>query len=224
MASGIGEHWLAGVMFLLAPIACAAADASDIIFSGGFEWVCSPQLALPDGMRTWQPVGNISYGSDTTHVRPNVNITEWDNLWGFSSVIDSVPVSWPGFSDAPAPTLRNFGKWNYVAAHFRTPAAPGNLSGRFGYSEVPSSPPARVTMAISSTCGDFAAHLPTPGCLKADVDAGNALVFWHFSTTAPDTACALQPGADYYVNIMIANPESVVPQAVVVGMNSVWQP
>ena len=38
------------------------------------------------------------------------------------------------------------------------------------------------------------------------------------------TPSALQPGADYYVNIMIANPESVVPQAVVVGMNSVWQP
>jgi hypothetical protein len=121
------------------------------------------------------------------------------------------------------PVIRNVGRSSYVAAHFHTLTAPGNLSGRFSYGEYPSPLAPGITMAISSACGDFETHLPTPGCLKADIAPGNPLVLWHFSTSAPDTACALQPDTDYYVNLMVAHPESVGADTVAIGVNLVWQ-
>lgn len=213
---GIDRRWLAGA-FALASCVASATDASDLIFFGGFDWSCASQIALPDGARTRQPVGNISYGT-YPQIRPSVDMTEWNNLWGLYTVTDNPPLPWPGVYGS-APVIRNFGTWSYVGAHFRTDAAQA-VQGHFAYPVYVPGPD--ITLAISAACGDFAAHLPAPGCISSAAAPGDMLVAWRVGDgSAP---CSLQPYSDYYVNIIVAHPDAVTTPTVMVGVNSIFQP
>ena len=193
------------------------AAAGDRIFASGFEWICPPQITLPDGDRTRQVVGNVSYGT-TPQTRPLINLAEWVNLWGYFRADQAPPpVSWPGIAGS-APVIRNFGRRSYLGLHFHTPDEVAGLSGFFERPEYLSAPD--LTIAISGTCGDFSENLPTPGCLASDVPVSQPVVRWLFQGVNPDASCILQPDSDYYVNITVAHPEDGGSNEIPVGVTS----
>lgn len=144
----------------------------------------------------------ISYPNQSgDRVRSNVDITQFANLFGYSSVNDAPPpVAWPG-QDGSQPAIRTFGKTQFVAAQFRVP---GNvdpaLRGNFGYGSYYSGP--LVTLAISETCGDF--NPASSVCVKTAA-GGDSLTRWAINPPSSGY-CKLNPNTDYYVNIKLTNP------------------
>lgn len=127
------------------------------------------------------------------------------------------PLRWPGVAGS-APAIRNFGKNSYVGLHFHTPDDAGTLSGYFVRPAYWSGP--SLTIAISGSCGDFSQDLPTPGCLASDVAVKESVAHWFFQSGNPGPFCALQPGSDYYVNIMLTHPQDANSNEIPVGVTS----
>lgn len=192
-----------------------AATQPDAIFKDGFQFnsaACPIIIDPGDGLfRTLLLRGNITYGVYQAQ-RPNVDLTEFDNVWGHNSATDS-GTPWPGVGGA-APVIRNASTLSYVSARFEVPL--GTRSSANGFFSHPSyiAPPAgpggerqRLTMAISQQCGDFTDYLPTPGCLVENVPASDAvLTRWKLTANAPGSQCNLWPGGAYYVNMMFTDP------------------
>lgn len=186
----------------------------DGLFADGFDEStdCAATIETPAGPRTRVLRADISYGVYQAQ-RRNVDITEWDGLWGYNSVTGPV-TPWPGVGGA-APVIRVFPRDGYIAAHFRTPDSGGPLrSGGFLNPSYVAGP--NVVMAISRRCGDFTEHLDTPGCLVSTQygsppwtgvpTADMPLAQWKQTPTAPAAWCNLQPETDYWVNVMFADP------------------
>ena len=198
----------------LLAVAASSAQAApppwdEVVFADAFEGpaTCPQTIIIPDGTRRTRLLNsNISYGVSVA-VRPSVFLAEYDNIWGHNTPYDGI-TPWPGVTGS-APVLRSFHRWNYVAAHFRTPATvPPGYSGRFVNPATIAGP--NITMAISRACGDFATHLPSPGCITRDVPTADAyMVFWQFNTSSPQMACNLQTDTDYYINIIQSDQESL---------------
>jgi len=186
----------------------AASPWGEVVFADAFEGLatCPSTVLVPDGTtRTRLFNSNISYGVFPPF-RPAAYLGEYDNIWGHNTPYDGV-TAWPGVAGA-APVIKEFHRWNYIAAHFRTPStvSPG-FASRFVNPTAIGGP--NSTMAISRACGDFANHLPTPGCLSRDVPTADAqMVYWQFSTWSPQTACNLETDTDYYVNIIQSDEDS----------------
>lgn len=167
---------------------------------------CPATINTADGTRTLLTSSGISYGVYPPQ-RSNVNVTEWNNIWGYNNTTATTPVPWPGVGGA-SPVLRNFGRSNYLGAHFRTTAST-SYTGNYSIPSFASGP--NVTMAISTQCGDFTDHLPTPGCIAADVATADAnAVQWKLTSNAPSSWCNLQPNTDYYLNMMFVDHASTV--------------
>ena len=163
---------------------------------------CPATINTTDGSRTLLVSSGISYGTYPSPIRPNVNLTEWNNLWGYNNTTATQPVAWPGVGGA-APVVRSFTRTSYIGAHFKTGAST-TPSGDFWIPTYAAGP--NVTMAISTQCGDFSEHLPTPGCLKTNVaTADQAAVAWKLTSNNPTGSCNLQPNTDYYVNLMLTD-------------------
>jgi len=114
------------------------------------------------------------------------------------------------FASEPAPTILGFKRDSYVGIHFKTPVSPPQGSAGTWFNPT-SNPGPNLTMAISTECGDFSAHLPSPGCLVPNVPSADApMVYWWFGTTFPNTTCNLQPNTNYYVNIMQTDKASTL--------------
>lgn len=185
---------------------CRAAPSQDEIFWDNFGG-CDAKITMPDGStRTLQTRSNVTYGVYNAPLRYNVDLSEWDSIWGHGNATDGV-TPWPGVGGS-APVLRQFKRGSYFGAHFKTGAAFGinafftNPSGVGG---------PNVTMAISSACGDFAKRLPTPGCVKSDVPTSDeTMVLWKFTPKNPTGSCNLQPYTDYFVNMTFTDPASTV--------------
>lgn len=187
----------------------ALAQSNDPVFADSYEVMgaCPAQIDTPTGARALLYRSNISYGINQL-IRPNMNLDQWDNLWGYNNTTSPNTAAWPGVGGA-SPVVLGFMRRSYFGAHFKTPAAPGNMSGNFVNPTFFGGP--NVTMAISTVCGDFSNHLPTPGCLAENVPTSDAnLVMWKFTTNAPGSWCNLQPNTDYYVNVMYTSPTSNV--------------
>lgn len=188
------------------------AVSDDTIYQNGFEALACPAIIMaPDGPRTWLKRSNVGYGAypGVNGTRSNVDITEWDNVWGYNGTQPGPPWPWPGVSGS-APIFKNFRRDSYVALHFHTPAAPNPFLAST-FVNPTANPGPGLTMAISYACGDFYASLPTAGCLKEDVPSADApMVYWQFRDTSPATACNLMPNTDYWVNIMQTDRNSTV--------------
>jgi len=185
--------------------ASAVGTSSDITVTAPVAG-CPTTITTSDGPRTLLTTSGISYGVYPQQ-RPNVNVTEWNNIWGYNNTTASSPTPWPGVGGA-SPVLRNFTRTSYIGAHFRTGSST-SWTGNFSNPSFAAGP--NVTMAISTVCGDFSDHLPTPGCLTQDVPTADAnLVKWKFTTNAPGSYCNLQPNTDYYVNMMFTDHTSTV--------------
>lgn len=197
---------------LAAALPCAAITASaqgnDALFATSFEiTACPPLIDTPNGARALLYRSDISYGVGQA-TRQNMGLSEWDNLWGYNNTTTPGSTPWAGIGGA-SPVVLAFTRRSYFGAHFRTPTTPGTMSGNFSNPSFYGGP--NVTMAISTVCGDFSDHLPTPGCLADDVPTSDAnLVSWKFTPNAPNSWCILQPNTDYYVNIKNTDPTSNV--------------
>lgn len=163
---------------------------------------CPQQVTLPDGsMRHLVTRASISYGVYQAE-RPNVRVTEWEDVWGYNDALAPLPAAWPGVGGA-APVIRVFPAGGYLCLHFRTPVNIASYHGSFSNPSYVAGPD--VTMAVSALPGDFSAALPTAGCLVRDVPTSDRnLILWKGTPNAPGSWCNLRPDADYYVNIAFA--------------------
>lgn len=200
-ASGAGSLALTLTCYNADSSATAIGQSSAIAVTVAPAGACPASITTSDGARTLLLTSGISYGV-YPGIRPNVNLSQWDNIWGHNSTTDGT-TPWPGVGGS-SPVIRSFGRSQYVGAHFKTRSSVTGLSGGFSNPSFAAGP--NITMAISTACGDFSANLPTAGCLRADVPTADAnLVQWKFSTNAPGSYCNLQPNTDYYVNIMLTD-------------------
>lgn len=186
--------------------ASAVGDSSNISVSptpdGG---ACPTTINAPDGTRTLLTTASINYGVYPT-VRPNVDLLQWDNIWGHNSTVDPV-TPWPGVGGA-SPVIRQFPRTAYLCAHFRTTADTTRL-GQYVNPSLVAGP--NVTMAISTSGGDFADHLPTPGCYESNFPTSDATIMsWKLTANNPTGSCNLQPNTDYYLNLMFTQSASTV--------------
>ena len=199
---------LAGLLFVLAaPCSAMPPPWDEIVFTDSFEPenACPDSIVLPDGTRRQRLFkSDIQYGAQPSY-RRDVNLAEYDAIWGYNNTYDNVAAPWPGVTGA-APVFKQFHRWNYVAAHFRTPASvPPGMYGSYVNPASIATP--TTTIAISYACGDFTRRLPSPGCLGRNVpSADTMLLFWQFHTNSPALACDLRPNTDYYINVIQSDP------------------
>lgn len=155
---------------------------------------------------------DISYGYAPA-VRTGVDVTEWSGIWGHWSATDATQ-PWPGFAVAgTVTTIRQFGRHNFVAAHFNTGTNGGTVRGNYVF---PSNfPGPNIDMSVSTTCGDFNPNGANPACLATNiVSADSFFLYWNFSGGSPNFECQMQPNTDYYTNIRLTDPNSAMECAV----------
>ena len=176
-------------------VGSVTSQPTAVVVSGGSSDNC-PSTPLTRLVTASIKYPNI-YQSPT---RPNVDVTQYDNIWGHMNNTDAT-TPWPGVSGTQ-PALLNWSKTQYVAAKFHVPAGQSQASyGWQGYGSYYSGP--ALTLAISTTCGDFA---PTnPQCVSTR-SGGESFAKWRI---VPATInCPLAPNADYFINIKMVNPLS----------------
>ena len=82
---------------------------ADTIFGSGFDDLDGCPLGR-------QTVADIDYLGQCVHF--GVDVREWSNIWGYSC---DVPGTTPFPGLGTDPTIMNFGKATYIAAHFQVP-------------------------------------------------------------------------------------------------------
>lgn len=179
------------------------------IFANGFDPpvpVGCPASVTLDGIpRTRLTVSNIAYGASLT-TRPAVRLDEYGAVYSYNSGAPGPVLPFPGLAGS-APRYMAFRPSSYIGLRFTVPADidPRSAGRWMAPSAWPGSLP--ITVAVSSACGDFSAHLPSTGCRVQGVPAADAqLVFWTLSGASPATSCVLRPGGVYYLNIAQTDP------------------
>ncbi|MET0230159.1 MAG: hypothetical protein ABW186_04430 [Rhodanobacteraceae bacterium] len=180
----------------------------DAIFHDTFDAGanCPATITGSTGPLSLRTISDIVYLPGTGHVRHNVNVTQWDNIWGYISELDDF-VFWPGAPGA-SPTIKTIGKTQYIGARFRVPdnALP-TLTGTFTHVSYGGGP--NVDATISRSCGDF--DTIEQGCFVHDDPANDAAMLrWRLST-GNRFYCRLDPGQDYFLNIRFTNPNTTGP-------------
>ena len=165
---------------------------TDPIFRDGFD-----ADLCPAGRQTR---ANISLGGFTL---TNVDVTQWDNVWGRSNIFDP-PIPWPGLA-VSAPIILDFGESTYMSLRFHVPIdSPQNRFGWLTHTEYNYGKD--LTAAISSDCGDF--NPPSSVCHNETV-SGQNLVPWRIASSGG--FCLLTPDTDYFLNLKITDPDQVSP-------------
>jgi hypothetical protein len=171
----------------------------DTLTTAGYNGVrgcpeAPPPPPPPSGRIT---TSNIAYVPATGSVRFTA-ITEWSAIWGHATPFDA-ETPFPGKANAQ-PTVLNFTRTGYVAAHFR----PSGIGARFGWiTHTEYNYGGDLTWAISRIPGDFS---PADPLCHGTTLSGQPIAMW---TTAPATyrgKCAVAPSIDYYLNIKLTNP------------------
>ena len=139
-----------------------------------------------------QTRANISLGGFTL---TNVDVTQWDNVWGRSNIFDP-PIPWPGLA-VSMPIILNFGESTYMSLRFHVPIDSPHTEYNYGKD---------LTAAISSDCGDF--NPPSSVCHHETV-SGQNLVPWRVASSGG--FCLLTPDTDYFLNLKITDPDQVSP-------------
>jgi len=167
---------------------------------------CPATILGSTGPLSLRTVSDIVYLPGTAHVRHNVDVTQWDNIWGHITEVDDL-VLWPGAPGA-SPTIKTIGKTQYVAAKFHVPddVLP-TINGTFTHVSYGGGPDLDAT--ISRTCGDF--ETIEQGCFVHNDPANDApMLRWRISS-ANRFYCRLDPGQDYFLNIRFSNPNTTGP-------------
>lgn len=170
----------------------AAAHAEDVVFWSEFE-----PAGCPPGRITVSDL--LYYSAQNWPIARDVDLTEWDNLFG--RALPGGPVTpWPG--EFVSVAIEDFDRDGYVAAHFTVPdgAAYAGLINHATYLAG-----AELVGAISRWCGDF--RHTEPRCVR-EAGAGEALSRWRSSLTSGQ--CQLEAG-EYYFNIKLRDPDQQAP-------------
>jgi hypothetical protein len=167
---------------------------------------CPATILGSTGPLSLRTMSDILYLPGTAHVRRNVNVTDWNNIWGHIDEFDDLML-WPGVPGA-SPTIRTVGKTEYVAAKFHVPLdALPTLNGTFKHVMYGGGP--NVDATISRACGDF--ETIEQGCwVHNALSNDDAMLRWRVSS-ASRFYCHLDPGSDYYLNIRFTNPQTTGP-------------
>ncbi len=130
--------------------------------------------------------------------------TQFENIFGYTT--DGAPLqSFPGVVNV---NQRLFMPRNYYAAlAFTVPSSLTPLTtGAFRFEETqPQTSPARMSMTISKSCGDFGVNATAPltnACVLNN-SPSNGNILWGYAPGNP-AICQLQPGETYYLNIIHA--------------------
>jgi len=193
-----------------------APGAADRIFQTSFD---DPE-GCPGGR---QVLATIAY--DVGCVIDNVDVTEWSNIWGYECGTGGT-VPFPGITGTASgdPTILDFGRTTYIAAHFHVPDdLPQDSYGWFVHTEYNYG--ADLTTSISANCGDF--NPANPQC-NTVATSGMNLTPWR---VGGGNFCPLVSGQDYYFNVKITNPDqntttcsSTSPTCAVSIVNNVFVP
>jgi hypothetical protein len=153
--------------------------------------------------------GSVKHATGVSH---SENVTMFENIFGWVSA--SQRKLWPGVKNLLQRPM--IGRNQYIALKFTVPTGMStNNYGKYRFEET--QPETLMSMTISTECGDFrpAASNPiAPSCVQSDMYTGGSnptAIYWKLpgSTFPTSTACPLQPGQTYYLNIVhagIADP------------------
>jgi hypothetical protein len=185
-----------------------AQTQPDAIIQDGFDAgaSCPATILSSTGPLTLRRRSDVLYLPGTAHVRHDVDVTQWDNIWGHINEVDNL-VLWPGAPGA-SPTVKTIGKTEYLAAKFHVPIdALPTLSGTFKHVSYGGGP--NVDVTISRTCGDF--ETIQQGCWVSDLPANDAPgIRWRVSSSNR-MYCHLDPGSDYFLNVRFTDPHTTGP-------------
>lgn len=159
--------------------------------------------------------GNIDYpnsGQNPLPTRPNADLRRFETIWGVGNATDAIPgnSNWPGV--ASQPRILNWGKSEFVAAKF---TAPASVAGKYQQLSMSTYNSERMTMALSSTCGDF-----SPSAQYCVSTAGPGGSFYKIG----GAGCALTPGADYYINIRYRDATPACGSSCDIQLNNLTSP
>jgi hypothetical protein len=159
----------------------------------------------PGGDLTRLMTSNISYGVNASPFRSNVDVTEWNNIWGHATTIDT-GTPWPGISGA-GPVIREFNRHKFVAAHFNTGFVPMYQGSLADQSNIGGPD---IDIVVSQTCGDFSPNATFPGCSIYSAPSDGQPHFKYFSNggNAGSIWCPLQLSTDYWINIKLHDENS----------------
>ncbi|HEY6894593.1 MAG TPA: hypothetical protein VI258_10525 [Rhodanobacteraceae bacterium] len=171
-------------------ILALAPGVADPIFGSDFDDL----EGCPNGRQT---VADIDYPGMCAHL--SADVTEWSNIWGWScDTGDTTP--FPGLRISP--TIMNFRKDRYIAAHVHVP---DDFLQGFGWiSHAEYDYGQNLTASFSTACGDFA---PANPVCRVDSVSGQGLVPWRVGAV-PGTFCPLIPGQDYFFNLKMTDPST----------------
>jgi hypothetical protein len=186
---------------ILLTFACRAETPVNTVFASGFDVAGCEN---PDGMQRLLH-SDITYGAGVQPVRSNVDVTEWNNIWGHGTANANEPVAaWPGVNGA-GPVIRGMSRTHYLAAHFNTGHAPIYLATLTDQSNTGGP---YIDVVVSKTCGDFSPNPTYPGCSRYYLPSDGITHFNYFSNDYPagHFSCKLELDTDYYVNIRFSDP------------------
>jgi hypothetical protein len=187
----------------------SGAYATTVSQGGGGGGSCPGPANLTGRLLT----STIFYGVDQHDTRANVDVTEWNNIWGHATASPSEPITpWPGVSGA-GPVLKDFARQKFLAAHFNTGSSPMQ-QGSWAYQSNWGGP--NIDIVVSTTCGDFSPNTANPGCSLFNIysDGQPSLKYFSNGGSGGRVLCPLQINTDYYLNIKYTDPTSNVECAV----------
>ena len=147
------------------------------------------------------------YNGAVGNIVGTYDATQFESIWGRDYAAGGTPTrAWPGVSNQLVMPRMGFGQ--YIAAKFRTPAAgPGGSYKTDGTSYQlsggGSGNQAKVSMTVSTVCGDFdtgSSNIP-PNCTSNQMGGGETFSMF---VTNSGPSCRLQPNTDYYFNVIYA--------------------
>ncbi|HJU40570.1 MAG TPA: hypothetical protein VJ724_13420 [Tahibacter sp.] len=132
----------------------------------------------------------------------NVDMTKFENVFGYNATQPSQPNLWPGtYNLQQRPTIANN---TFLALQFTVPA--NFATNKYGYLGIAETNfQARMSMKISTTCGDLSPSTGNPKCLLNDGGASSQML-WSTYTSGPvfTGSCALTAGQTYYLHMIHA--------------------
>jgi hypothetical protein len=172
----------------------------------------APNLCTYNGVQACptQPPGPDLCGQEqltdvwfTTTNHGRVDVSRYENLFGKSSAL-AVGQAFPAVGAAD-PRISALSKTGFLAAKFTVPLTISPAAGgAIGIGENSMPLYRTVALQISPSCG-FARPNPLPNCTLS-VKAGQRLSWKIVGSTAPGIACALTPGATYFINAKFDPP------------------
>lgn len=137
-------------------------------------------------------------------LRVTVDERPYDPIFGYGLNATSRPVfqrPFPGSGNLVI--FQPIRAGSYVAAKLHVPETLGpNDHGAWYDAE---NYPGKTRTLLGKTCGDFAPA--DPKCVHANTTTGGGILGWGLPGGPVVSACVLEPGGDYYLNIMTDDPD-----------------